>query len=90
MDFITENYLVIILIGLFFVFALIGYLIDMLRNNKVEEKKETIENIKPIEITDITLPKESLKDVIEANEKKELKDADDLLKNYDESITEKE
>lgn len=90
MDFITENYLVIILIGLFFVFALIGYLIDMLRNNKVEEKKETIENIKPIEITDITLPKESLKDVIEANEKKELNDADDLLKNYDESITEKE
>lgn len=34
MDFILENYLIIILVGLFFVFALIGYLIDLLRKDR--------------------------------------------------------
>ena len=33
MQAILDNYLVIIIIGLFLVFALIGYLIDMLNNS---------------------------------------------------------
>lgn len=55
MQFFLENYLLIILIGLFFVFALIGYLIDMLRVKP--EKKDTevrkSSDIKPLEITNI-------------------------------------
>ena len=42
MDFILENYLIIILVGLFFVFALIGYLIDLLRKDR--EPKDYIPN----------------------------------------------
>ena len=38
MDFILENYLIIILVGLFFVFALIGYLIDLLRKDRVPKE----------------------------------------------------
>ena len=90
MDFIIENYMIIILIGLFFVFALIGYLIDMLRNQKEEKKEDTID-IKPVEIKDIELPKEGIKEIIESNNLEyndKNNDADDLLKNYDESITE--
>ena len=53
MDFILENYLLIILVGLFFVFALIGYLIDMLRKSHEIEKENIPNDIKPIEITNI-------------------------------------
>ena len=41
MNFILENYLVIILVGMFFVFALIGYLIDLLRKDR--EPKQNIQ-----------------------------------------------
>lgn len=90
MDFILENYIIIIFVGLFFVFALIGYLIDMLRKPKEEIKKD-ISEIKPVEIKDIELPKEGIKEIIDSNNsnsKEKNNDADDLLKNYDESITE--
>ena len=88
MEFIIENYLVIILLGLFFVFALIGYLIDMFRKNN-DDSKEEISNIKPVEVTELNLPKnESLKELVETNSKKDDNDADELLKNYDESINE--
>ena len=94
MDFIVENYLIIILVGLFFVFALIGYLVDMLRNSKEQEKEEIPVNIKPVELKDLTVnnsneeiietPKEIEDNTKENNEENE----DDLLKNYDESISE--
>lgn len=90
MDFILENYIIIIFVGLFFVFALIGYLIDMLRKTKEEIKKD-ISEIKPVEIKDIELTKEGIKEIIDTNNsdyKDKNNDADDLLKNYDESITE--
>lgn len=38
MNFILENYLVIILVGMFFVFALIGYLIDLLRKDRAPKQ----------------------------------------------------
>lgn len=88
MEFIIDNYLVIILVGLFFVFALIGYLIDILRKNKETEKEDIPETIKPVEIKDIELPKESLKDMVETNVETNSNDADDLLKNYEETISE--
>lgn len=71
MQFFLENYLLIILIGLFFVFALIGYLIDLLR---VRPEKKDVEirkssDIKPIEMANIN-----------TNEVKN--NSDELLNNY--------
>ncbi len=71
MQFFLENYLLIILIGLFFVFALIGYLIDLLRvrpeKKDVEVRKSS--DIKPIEMANIN-----------TNEVKN--NSDELLNNY--------
>lgn len=36
MEFILENYLIFVLIGLFLVFALIGYIIDTVRKNNAD------------------------------------------------------
>ena len=81
MEFIKDNYLLIIIVGLFLIFALIGYLIDMLRYNNKEELKDNIPNeVKPIEL------KKDLDENININEeKKETNTEDDLLKNYDEN-----
>lgn len=89
MEFISKNYLVIILIGLFFVFALIGYLIDILRKNNEEEQEDIPTNIKPVELSDIKLPEHTgIQNLVETNEKKDNNDADELLKNYDKEINE--
>ena len=81
MEFIKDNYLLIIIVGLFLIFALIGYLIDMLRYNNKEVIKDNIPNeVKPIEL------KKDLDENININEeKKETNTEDDLLKNYDEN-----
>ena len=81
MEFIKDNYLLIIIVGLFLIFALIGYLIDMLRYNNKEEIKDNIPSeVKPIEL------KKDLDENININEeKKETNTEDDLLKNYDEN-----
>lgn len=90
MDFIVENYLVIILVGLFFVFALIGYLVDIIRKNNTVKKENIPEDIKPIEISEIGMPKqeETINETTKTEENKENNDADELLKNYDESVSE--
>lgn len=76
MQYILENYMIIIFVGLFFVFALIGYLVDMLKNSKEEDKVDMPEVIKPIEIKDI-------KDDKNTKNSKEIVDTkDDLLENY--------
>ncbi len=73
MQFILENYLIIIIVGLFFVFALVGYLIDMLRNSKnINTLEEKTPDIKPIEITSIK----------ESKEETHNNNADELLENY--------
>lgn len=73
MQAILDNYLVIIIIGLFLVFALIGYLIDMLKNKDISDNNiEVPKNIEPIEVTKI-----------ENNTNNTNNDKDDLLKNYD-------
>ena len=70
MQAILDNYLIIIIVGLFLVFALIGYLIDMLKNKDISDSNiEVPKNIEPIEVTKI--------------ENNTNNDKDDLLKNYD-------
>lgn len=73
MQAILDNYLVIIIVGLFLVFALIGYLIDMLKNKDISDNNiEVPKNIEPIEVTKI-----------ENNTNNTNNYKDDLLKNYD-------
>ena len=75
MQFFLENYLLIILIGLFFVFALIGYLIDLLRvrpeKKDVEVRKSS--DIKPLEMANININ--------QANNN-QVNNKDELLNNY--------
>lgn len=85
MNVILENYLIIVLVGLFFVFALIGYLIDMLRNTNMQKKEEK-PNIKPVEIATIDnnalqQEKEEIPTIPKINQ--EQNNADELLENYD-------
>ena len=49
MEFILENYIIIIIVGLFFVFALIGYLIDVIRKPSVEDKEIIPNEIKKVD-----------------------------------------
>lgn len=79
MQAILDNYLVIIIIGLFLVFALIGYLIDMIKNKDISDNNiEVPKNIEPIEVTKI-----------ENNINNADNDKDDLLKNYDDDTRKK-
>ena len=74
MAWLEKNYLIIVLIGLFLVFALIGYLIDSAR--KVNNKKED-EDI-PIKVREIEINN------LEKEEEEPKSDSlDELLKNYD-------
>ena len=83
MNVILENYLIIVLVGLFFVFALIGYLIDMLRSSNTQ-KKEDILNIKPVEIAKIDSKEEiNIEIPTIQSENKEQNTGDELLENYD-------
>ncbi len=81
MDFIIKNYLIIILIGLFFVFALIGYLIDMLRRPKSDDSNVAGPNIKTIEVT------KEKENVSEEDEEETVED--ELLNKYNNVETEK-
>ena len=83
MEILSENYVIIIIVGAFLIFALIGYLIDMLRNNTKEEDKYQY-NIKPIEINDIKVDEEETKIEEEIPDKKE-NNPDELLENYENS-----
>ncbi len=85
MQFVIENYLIIILIGLFIVFALIGFLVDMIKNNNNIEKKELPKDITPIEVTKIN------EKALETEEKKNEKidNADELLSNYENDVSKK-
>ena len=50
MEFIRDNYILIIIICGFLIFAIVGYLIDMLRNNNPKETTTvTPEEIKSVE-----------------------------------------
>ena len=89
MENVGNNYLIIILIGAFLVFALIGYLIDMLRG--VNEKKHmnvVNEDIPAIEITKLKVDdkKKEKEETEESETAEEKEDPDDLLNNYENDI----
>ncbi|MBQ3021252.1 MAG: hypothetical protein IJD92_03410 [Bacilli bacterium] len=92
MEFLVDNYIIIIITGLFFVFALIGYLIDMIRNNK-EKNKNNLDNSLYEKITDLEV-KDKLQEQVDKIEKEEnnkeiiLDEADELLESYNNKIDE--
>ena len=73
MEWIEKNYLIIILIGLFLVFALIGYLIDNAR--KINDKKEEEAPI-PTKVNEIEIKK------IKTEPEVKTDNSDELLNNY--------
>ena len=50
MENILQNYMIIIIVGAFLIFSLIGYLVDLVRNNRKELDEVDMPNIKPIEV----------------------------------------
>lgn len=86
MENILQNYMIIILVGLFLIFSLIGYLVDMLRNNRKDNNEVDIPNIKPIEVKKID---EVSSDKI-VNNSSEINTKDDLLENYNDDKSVKE
>ncbi len=79
MKFLTDNYLILILIGLFFVFALIGYIIDSFRKPKKEEE-EIPEDIKKIQ--EMIKNKQTINPEVEKKEEK----PQDVLNDYDKEV----
>ena len=88
MDFIKNNYSIFIFVGLFIVFALIGYIIDILRDNNRNTDDSKLRTIIPDEVKSIELDKVIEKEETKSDEetKEELNDEDDLLKNYEDEI----
>lgn len=82
MQIIIENYLIIVSIGFFVVFALIGYLVDMLRNNSKNDKTNK-QNFTPIEQVQITNISEQPTIHNQENQNSNTTNNDDLLKAYD-------
>lgn len=53
MDFIVNNYLLIIIIAGFLIFALIGFIVDSSKNKKAKEAEILTETISPEELNQI-------------------------------------
>ena len=85
MNIITDNYIIIIIVGSFLVFALIGYIIDILRNNnKVNEKNDFVPEVSPAEIKKIEdeKPSDTNEEVMDNSKS----NPDELLENYDNEV----
>lgn len=83
-----DNYLYILGIGLFLVFALIGYLVETIKNNS--DSKENIENIEN-EITEDIIDKDIVEEKIvgvqdDVSENVVVEQGDVLLDEYDHNI----
>lgn len=85
MKIIIDNIVIIFIIGLFIVFSLIGYLIELIKQSKKKEVEEIfIEEIHDTNIFEEKETKDNVIKKIEEETKKELKDnGDDLLNNYE-------
>ena len=88
MENILQNYMIIIIVGAFLIFSLIGYLVDLVRNNRKELDEVDIPNIKPIEVKKIKEVHQD-KESISVNNN-EMNTKDDLLENYNEDKSVKE
>lgn len=86
MDFILDNYIIIIAVGLFFVFALIGYLIDIIRKNNESEKPDIALDIKTID--KIVENSKQINTNTTLNEGIKNDSGDELLNSYNENINE--
>ena len=86
MENILQNYMIIIIVGAFLIFSLIGYLVDLVRNNRKELDEVDMPNIKPIEVKKIKEVHQD-KDTISVNDN-EMNTKDDLLENYNKSVKE--
>ncbi len=88
MENILQNYMIIIIVGAFLIFSLIGYLVDLVRNNRKDLDEVDMPNIKPIEV-------KKIEEVHQNNEttsvnNNEMNTKDDLLENYNEDKSVKE
>ncbi len=88
MENILQNYMIIIIVGAFLIFSLIGYLVDLVRNNRKELDEVDIPNIKPIEVKKIKEVHQD-KETTSVNNN-EMNTKDDLLENYNEDKSVKE
>lgn len=88
MENILQNYMIIIIVGAFLIFSLIGYLVDLVRNNRKELDEVDIPNIKPIEVKKIKEVHQD-KEITSVNNN-EMNTKDDLLENYNEDKSVKE
>ena len=88
MENILQNYMIIIIVGAFLIFSLIGYLVDLVRNNRKELDEVDMPNIKPIEVKKIKEVHQD-KETTSVNDN-EMNTKDDLLENYNEDKSVKE
>ena len=82
MEFVKSNYVLIIIIGSFLIFAMLGYLIDMLRN--VDTKKNAPTLPEEVSVNDTINTNNNINDN-SSNEKSNENgnNPDELLENYD-------
>lgn len=91
MQFLIDNYVIIIGIGIFLIFTLIGYLGTVIKNSKNAKIEEEIvvQNIDDSE--DFKLYKEDVLNkelpLQETDSKDTIYNGDELLKNYDQNFT---
>lgn len=88
METILQNYVIIIIVGAFLIFSLIGYLVDLVRNNRKDLDEVDMPNIKPIEVKKIEEVHQDNETISVNNNKMNTKD--DLLENYNEDKSVKE
>ncbi|MDD4187233.1 MAG: hypothetical protein PHX04_00435 [Bacilli bacterium] len=79
LDFIVDHYLIIMVVAAFFIFALIGYIVDNLKNKKREEKVEQI-----LEVKD-DIPEEIDEPILEENLVSEEEISEENLENEEEN-----
>ena len=86
MNILTEYYFIIIIIGLFITFSLIGYLVELIKNNKEHQKEVKETNFFELEkLEDIKI--ENKKEETEETIKNvNLDKKDDLLEDYNNDI----
>lgn len=89
LEFIIDHYLIIMVVAAFFIFALIGYIVDNLRNKKREAKVEEILEVRDETPEEISQPilEESLEpeeEILEDNLEEEQEEIVDMIPEVEE------
>ena len=83
MELLIENYKIILCIGIFIVFALIGYIVETLKkDNKEDNQPLETENIDEIKIDEIKSTQSEIKEENEEETNIMIDKSDDLLNDY--------